>query len=80
MCYNGSSTWADWYQCRESAFISYGINEKWCGVYNNHGSYADPGINAAMFVYPVIWYYIAYPWMRIQVYANGHYTYPWGGK
>jgi hypothetical protein len=78
-CFNYRSVWAVWGpDCYVTTVPITGADTNWCGVYNNGGSFDQPGINFDLFGYGTPWWK-SYHWVRFQVYANGSYTYPWGG-
>ncbi|MFE8950365.1 hypothetical protein [Streptomyces sp. NPDC007856] len=46
--YNGTSVWQHWVDCNTNTSAWYDIHEKWCGYWNNGGSYygyMNAGVN-----------------------------------
>jgi hypothetical protein len=80
MCWStAGSTWKNWGpDCYVATNPGMGADVNWCGVYNNGGRYAEPGMNFDIFGYGTPWWK-NYHYMRFDVYSNGYVSGVWGG-
>ena len=76
LCSNGSSTWSVWGpDCGVSIWPIYAwefiTNKTWCGVYNNRGTFVQPGENFTLNPYLTPWWPLYICWVRFLAGPSG---------
>jgi hypothetical protein len=78
LCHTGSTVYRNWGpDCYAHGGLLFDSGSTWCGVYNNGGSFVNPGNNFWFAAYIAPWHK-RYGYFRFNVNANGDVTSIWG--